>query len=99
MFYISRWSSAEKAAEFAGIYARSLKKRYQKLEEIRQGSSEAASVEAQERKVELLQGRHLWNTEEGTIVIEQNQEMVFVSESLDPATTDTLAKEVFGGPN
>jgi hypothetical protein len=34
LLYVSRWSSAEKAAEFAGIYARSLAKRYRKADEV-----------------------------------------------------------------
>jgi hypothetical protein len=34
LLYVSRWSSAEKAADFAGIYARSLAKRYKKVEEV-----------------------------------------------------------------
>src|SRR3984957_12405976 len=33
LLYVSRWSSAEKAEEFAGIYARSLAKRYKKADE------------------------------------------------------------------
>jgi|SRR5579863_575479 len=32
LLYASRWSNTEKAAEFAGIYARALKSRYKKLE-------------------------------------------------------------------
>jgi hypothetical protein len=34
-------------------------------------------------------------TEEGTVVIEEKGDTVFVSESLDPATTATIEKEVF----
>ncbi len=34
LLYVSRWSSADKAAEFAGIYAHSLKQRYKKADEI-----------------------------------------------------------------
>src|ERR1700734_1730699 len=34
LLYVSRWSSPEKASEFAEIYARSLEKRYKKAEEI-----------------------------------------------------------------
>jgi uncharacterized cupin superfamily protein len=45
----------------------------------------------------LLKGRHTWTTEEGAVVIEQQGDMVFISESLDPGTTATLEKEVFGG--
>ncbi|MGA8213529.1 MAG: hypothetical protein WB799_08030 [Candidatus Sulfotelmatobacter sp.] len=92
LLYVSRWSSAEKAAEFAGIYSRSLPKRYLKLEKITDAS---AAEPTQERKVELLQGRHAWTTEEGTVVIEEQGDTVLVSESLDTATTETLEKEVF----
>jgi len=93
LMYVSRWSSAEKAAEFAGIYARSLQKRYKKAEEIKRALS--GEENRQERKVELLIGRHEWNTEEGTVVIEEQSDTVLVSESLDAATTTTLEKEVF----
>jgi len=44
LMYVSRWSSAEKAAEFAGIYARSLQKRYKKAEEIKEPSSNVHSL-------------------------------------------------------
>ncbi len=99
LLYVSRWSSAERAAEFAGIYARSLGKRYKKAEEIRDSSHASADrseERRQERKVELLQGRHAWSTEEGVVVIEQQGDTVLVSESLDPTTTEMLEKEVFG---
>jgi hypothetical protein len=100
LLYVSRWSSAEKAAEFAGIYARSLAKRYQKAEEMMDASSgepllERSAERNSERKVELLLGRHSWKTEEGTVVIEERGDIVLVSESLDAATTQTLEKEVF----
>jgi hypothetical protein len=101
LLYVSRWSSAEKAAEFAGIYARSLAKRYQKAEEIKDASSgellsERSPERNPERKVELLLGRHSWKTEEGTVVIEERGDTLLVSESLDAATTQALEKEVFG---
>jgi uncharacterized cupin superfamily protein len=44
----------------------------------------------------LLKGRHTWTTEEGTVLIEEQGDTVFVSESLDAATTATLEREVFG---
>jgi len=93
LLYVSRWSSAEKAAEFAGIYARSLQQRYRKVEEIKNAGEVA---EDQERKVPLLQGRHAWKTDEGAVVIEEKDDTVLVSESLDAGTTETLEKEVFG---
>ncbi len=95
LLYVSRWSSAERAAEFAGIYARSVGQRYKKAEEVKDPSV-ASADRIQERKVALLQGRHAWTTEEGAVVIEQQGDTVLVSESLDPATTAMLEKEVFG---
>ena len=97
LLYVSRWSSAEKAAEFAEIYARSLKQRYKKVEDAGDPPGSAAQDQAKPAfKVNLLKGRHAWNTEEGTIVIEEQGDTVFVSESLDAATTEKLEKEVFG---
>jgi hypothetical protein len=94
LIYVSRWSSAEKASEFAEIYARSLKQRYKKADEV--VSSSESSQEHPEYRVEVLKGRHVWTTEEGTVVIEEQGDTVLVSESLDAATTETLEKEVFG---
>ncbi len=93
LLYVSRWSSAEKAAEFAEIYARALKQRYKKAEE----AGEAASDKTLENtnSVDLLKGRHAWTTEDGAVVIEEQGDTVFVSESLEAETTATLEKEVF----
>ena len=95
LFYVSRWSTPEKAEEFAEIYARSLKKRYQKAEEAGRSATDQTAPDHPEFKVDILQGRHAWTTEEGTVVIEQQGDTVLVSESLEPATTETLEKEVF----
>jgi hypothetical protein len=95
LLYVSRWSSADKAAEFAEIYAHSLKQRYQKVDEIA-GPDAANSDSQSESKPELLKGRHAWTTEEGAVVIEEHGDTVLVSESLDAATTAALEKEVFG---
>jgi hypothetical protein len=98
LLYVSRWSSAEKAAEFAGIYAQSLKQRYKKAQ---QSGDPTAGDPPQdgESKVDLLKGRHAWTTEDGAVVIEEQGDTVFISESLDEATTSVLEKEVFpSGP-
>jgi hypothetical protein len=97
LLYVSRWSSAEKAAEFAGIYANSLKDRYKKAEEAGNSASDQAAKNAAS-KVGLLQGRHAWATEDGTVVIEEQGDTVFVSESLDEVTTTTIEREVFAMP-
>ena len=95
LMYVSRWSSAEKASEFAEIYARSLAKRYKKVEEVADHTSAQAAAEHPGYKLDVLQGRHAWTTEEGTVVIEEQGDTVLVSESLDAATTEALEKEVF----
>jgi hypothetical protein len=101
LLYVSRWSSEEKAAEFAKIYAQSLKQRYKTAEEIADPAPDKSSAQGitqpdSTEKVEVLRGRHVWKTDEGTVVIEERGDTVLVSESLDDATTQTLEKEVFG---
>ena len=95
LLYVSRWSSPEKAEEFAAIYARSLAQRYKKADEAEPDSSRNAAGD-DEPKIEVLKGLHRWTTEEGTVLIEEQGATVLVSESLDAATTQTLEKEVFG---
>ena len=96
LFYASRWSSTEKAAKFAAIYARSLSQRYKQAEEVKADASDQASTKGAQPNADLLQGRHEWKTEEGAVVIEEKGDTVLISESLDPATTQTLEREVLG---
>ena len=98
LLYVSRWSDADKAAEFAAIYAGSLKERYKRIAESvdpAPAQSVAQNAGADKATPALLKGRHIWTTEEGTVVIEEQGDTVFVSESLDAATTATLEREVF----
>src|ERR1700722_6836331 len=94
LLYVSRWSSADKAAEFAEIYARSLKQRYKKVDEARTSATGADAPT--DVPADLLKGRHTWTTEDGVVVIEEQGDTVLVSESLDAATTAALEREVFG---
>jgi len=100
LLYVSRWSTADKAGEFAAIYAQSLKQRYKKAEEAVDPPSDSPATQEKsehstESKLALLKGRHAWTTDEGTVVIEEQGDTVFVSESLDAATTTALEREVF----
>jgi hypothetical protein len=104
LVYVSRWSSAEKAAEFAEIYARSLAQRYKRVEPVGEAAAEKSESTAEQEKLgqkdpgyrlDVLKGRHNWTTEEGAVVIDERGDTVFVSESLDPAITDSLEKEIF----
>lgn len=86
VLYVSRWSSAAKAAEFAAVYAKSLAQRYQK----RQGLGSDGKVAEDAPPVDswrTLRGRHAWLTEEGVVVIEVRGDAVLISESLDDQTT------------
>jgi hypothetical protein len=91
VFYVSRWSSSEAAEQFAGIYARSLTQRYKKAEAIGNAFPQESGAQ-----IDLLHGKYSWTTEEGTVVIEQKSDTVFVSESLDATTTALLEQEVLG---
>jgi len=73
LLYVSRWSSAEKAAQFGAIYAEGLAARYQRAVEVKvEGPGAKASMVAR-----------AFTTEEGPVLIEQRGDLVFVAESLD----------------
>ncbi len=90
LLYVSRWSNAGKAAEFAAIYAKSLPKRYQRVRDLADGGKDAASLAS----TETLTGKHSWLTEEGPVVIEAEGDTVLVTESLDQKTTEKLEEAV-----
>src|SRR5579862_3418928 len=94
LLYVSRWSSADAAGHFAEIYAESLKQRYKSAKEVGDPTLDSAT-QSEDSRSEFLKGRHAWTTEDGPVVIEEQGDIVFVSESLDAATTSTLEKEVF----
>jgi len=94
LLYLSRWSSPEKAAEFAAIYAKSLAKRYKHVQEVKQpGTNSAGDLTV----TETLTGTHTWLTEEGLMVIAAEGDSVLITESLDQPTTEGLEKELLSG--
>lgn len=96
LLYVSRWSSPITAAQFAGVYAHSLNLRYKKASEANGSKESEESAEDSSDSAPLpLEGRHSWSTEDGTVVIEEKGDTVFITESLDDSTTATLEKEVF----
>jgi hypothetical protein len=86
LIYVSRWESPEKAAEFAGVYAHSLAKRYQTRQALDNDGKPAKDAPPAE-SWRTLRGRHTWMTEEGAVVINVRKDEVLVSESLDDDTT------------
>jgi hypothetical protein len=92
LLYVSRWSSAAKAAEFAAVYAKSLAERYQK----RQGLGADGKVAEDAPPADswrTLRGRHAWLTEEGVVVIEVRADQILISESLDDETTKKVERD------
>jgi murein L,D-transpeptidase YcbB/YkuD len=86
VLYVSRWSSAAKAAEFAAVYAKSLAERYQK----RQGLGTDGKIAEDAPPADswrTLRRRHAWLTEEGVVLIEVRGDEILISESLDDETT------------
>jgi hypothetical protein len=92
LLYVSRWSNAERSAQFAAIYAKYLGKRYrQSREVVEAGKSPLDDLES----LQTLTGKHAWLTEEGPVVIAVQGDTILITESLDQATTDRLEQEVF----
>ncbi len=89
LLYVSRWANADKAQEFAAIYAGSLTKRYKQVKETGDNPGDFAPSKT-------LSGKHSWQTEDGTVVVEAAGDTVMVSESLNDATTEALRHDVFG---
>ena len=95
LLYVSRWSSPEKAAEFAAVYAKSLAQRYQRprgLGADGKVADDAPPVDSWR----TLRGRHGWLTEEGPVVIEVRGDAVVISESLDDDTTKRATADFWG---
>jgi hypothetical protein len=94
LLYVSRWSSAEKASEFAWVYAKGLEQRYKRLHEV---EDEGKKSKPTNYTLETLTGSHSWLTEEGSVFIDVRGDTVLVSESLDQDTTERVEREVLQG--
>ncbi len=91
ILFVTRWSGPDAATKFAAIYAQSLTKRYRRAREAAAESAPALDL----GKLPTLTGTHTWLTEEGPVVIDVVGDLVMVTESLDPATTEELQKALF----
>ena len=92
LLYVSRWSDADRAAEFAAIYAKYLPKRYLHVHDL------ALDPATAQEKTNMLTGTHTWLTESGPVVIEVKGDTVLITESLDQATTEGLERGLFRAP-
>jgi hypothetical protein len=93
LLYVSRWSSPEKAADFAAIYAQSLGKRYKQVHVV---SKDGKSPSDDLSGITSLSGTHSWLTEEGRVVIAVERDCVLITEGLGEPTTEQLKQELFG---
>jgi len=95
LLYVSRWSSPITAAQFAGIYARSLNQRYKKVSASPDPQDSGKSAPNKEEGAPPpLEGRHSWSTEEGTVLVEQKADTVFITEGLEDNTSAALEREL-----
>ncbi len=92
LFYLSRWSDAQHASEFAALYAKSLWKRYKQVHGVGGEGREPLDNPA---SFSTLEGRHEWSTADGPVVIEVGKSMVLVTESLDQPTSESLDETFF----
>jgi hypothetical protein len=93
LLYVSRWSNAERASEFAAIYAQGIAKRYAHVHGVVENEKD---TDIQGVGPEKLTGKHAWLTEEGPVVIDAEGDTVLITESVDQLATDKLEQEVFG---
>jgi hypothetical protein len=97
LLYISRWSSAAKASEFAAVYAKSLAQRYQKRQALG-ADGKVASDAPPVDSWRSLRGRHAWLTEEGVVMIEVRGDAILISESLDEETIKHVEADFWPEP-
>ena len=92
LVYVSRWSNPQKASEFAAIYTKALSKRYR---QVREAGTEADKPAA---APDAFTGKRSWTTEDGTVEINVHDDIVFITESLDEASTKMLEQDVLMTP-
>ena len=87
LLYVSRWSSPQVAADFAALYASSLKRRYH--------SMRLVHTPPKPEQEGPRSGNRVWLTEDGDVVIDAEGDTVFITESFDDVTSEKLRKAVF----
>jgi hypothetical protein len=85
LVFVSKWATPKAADQFAAIYARGMQQRYKKV-----SSAPDSSLPADLKDLRTLGGDHVWNTEEGPVVIAVKGDTILVTESLEPALTHQI---------
>jgi len=94
LLFVSRWSNADRASQFAAIYAQSLTKRYLHVHDVAENGK---AVPARQGLLSLT-GKRTWLTEEGSVVIDAESDTVVITESLDQAVTEILEQQLYAAP-
>ena len=92
LLYVSRWANSDWAAQFAAIYAKGLTQRYKKVTAVPDGS---AKPEVNLADPVSLTGKHSWMCEEGLVVIDVKNDMVFITEGLDVDIGEQIEQQTF----
>jgi len=95
LIYVSRWSDAGAAAEFAAVYANSLAQRYQRARALG-GDGKVVDDAPPPDSWRTLRGRHAWLTEDGAVIIEVRGDTVLISESLTDDATKRAEADFWG---
>ena len=90
LVFVSKWATPKAADQFAAIYARGMQQRYKKV------SSADSNLPADLKDLRTLGGDHVWNTEEGAVVIDVKGDTILVTESLEPKLTEQFRRAVLG---
>ena len=91
LVFVSKWSSAKTASQFAAIYARGMQQRYKSVK-----APADTNLPASLEGLKTLGGDHTWNTEEGAVVIDVKADTVLVTESMERKITDAFRSAVLG---
>jgi hypothetical protein len=90
LVFVSKWSTAKVASQFAAIYAGGMQQRYKDVK-----APPDTNLPSELKDLKTLGGDHTWTTEEGPVVIDVKDDTVLVTESLQPQLTDQFRKTVF----
>jgi hypothetical protein len=90
LVFVSRWSNAKAAAQFAAVYAQGMQQRYKNVK-----APADTNLPSDLKELRTLGGDHTWMTEEGPVVIDVKDDTLLVTESLEPQLTDEFRETVF----
>ncbi len=89
LVFVSKWSGAKAAGQFAAVYARGVQQRYKDVE-----TPAGSNLPVDLKKLGSLSGNHAWKTQDGDVRIAVKDDMVLVTESLEPEIAEKFRHAV-----